>query len=350
VNTTYQWDAAGNLTKKLTTGGETWEYLWDARDKMTKVRKQPNGGAMADVASYSYDAMGRRFQKTAGANTTTYYQDGLTPIVEVTGAVTKRHRSFEGDLGNVVQKDDGTNNTFYAYDARLGNVIGTFGTDGRFSSSSDAMLMDAFGSLISGTQPQFGLGTKQRDADTELYYFNSRWYDSKTGLFVSKDPKEADDVLYNYVLNNPVNSTDPTGEDSPGCDLPWVGDDVNTRPTPRAQCLRRCCAAHDQSYHDHGCTAKSWGWNVAGAAGGAAAGGVKGGGLGLKLVGCLSPCAKANNKVMDCFALCAVYPDHNEGDGEWYCAKEGRYINIGEEVPPNDFKNLEDAKKACSTD
>ncbi|MCX7013824.1 MAG: hypothetical protein NTW86_14945 [Candidatus Sumerlaeota bacterium] len=50
TDTTYQWDAAGNLTHKATTGGEAWEYLWDARDKMTKVRKQPNGQQMADVA------------------------------------------------------------------------------------------------------------------------------------------------------------------------------------------------------------------------------------------------------------------------------------------------------------
>jgi hypothetical protein len=46
--------------------GEAWQYLWDARDKMTRVRKQPNGGAMADVASYTYDALGRRFQQSGG--------------------------------------------------------------------------------------------------------------------------------------------------------------------------------------------------------------------------------------------------------------------------------------------
>ena len=72
-------EGAGNLTKKLTAGGAAWEYLWDARDKMTKVRKQPCGGAMADVAAYTYDAMGRRFQKTAAGTTTTCYQDGLPP-------------------------------------------------------------------------------------------------------------------------------------------------------------------------------------------------------------------------------------------------------------------------------
>ncbi|MCX7011573.1 MAG: hypothetical protein NTW86_03230 [Candidatus Sumerlaeota bacterium] len=42
--------SGSRLTRKAATGGDTWECYWDARDKMTKVRKQPNGQQMADVA------------------------------------------------------------------------------------------------------------------------------------------------------------------------------------------------------------------------------------------------------------------------------------------------------------
>ncbi len=209
----YQWDAAGNLTRKEVLNGDVWVYQWDARNKLTKVRKQPAGGTMADVATYTYDAQGRRFQKTAGGTTTAYYQDGLTPVVEVTGSVTKRNRSIPGDLGNVIQTAVGTTSSFYAYD-RIGNVIATFGDDGHFAPGSKATILDAFGRLrSSGPQPEFGQTTKELDADTGLYYFNARWYDSRIGLFISSSAKpQYEEEPYSFCHQNPLLYIDPTGE------------------------------------------------------------------------------------------------------------------------------------------
>jgi hypothetical protein len=68
---------------------------------------------MADVAAtYSYDPLGRRYQKTAGGVTTTYCQDGLTPVVETTSTgLTKRHRSFE-DGDTVMARGDSVQRQF----------------------------------------------------------------------------------------------------------------------------------------------------------------------------------------------------------------------------------------------
>lgn len=128
------------------------------------------------------------------------------------------------------------------------------------------------------------------------------------------------------------------------------GEWINGANTPRARCLRRCCAAHDEAYHDNDCTWASWGWNVGGAAGGGAAGGWGGAQCGLMVVGWFSDCADANNEVMDCFTACGLDPDHNQHVGEWYCANWGRYVTIGPQ--PNgaqpDFPNLAAATAACS--
>lgn len=61
---------------------------------------------------------------------------------------------------------------------------------------------------------------KERDGETGLDYFLARYYSSSAGRFTSPDPIFISDKqtynpqlwnLYNYVGNNPLNATDPTG-------------------------------------------------------------------------------------------------------------------------------------------
>ena len=50
------------------------------------------------------------------------------------------------------------------------------------------------------------------DPLTGAYDDNARWYNYTTGTFVNRDPIAADLNLYRYVLDNPANTVDPTGE------------------------------------------------------------------------------------------------------------------------------------------
>ena len=69
-----------------------------------------------------------------------------------------------------------------------------------------------------GIRQQFT--SKERDNETGLDYFNARYYASALGRFTSGDPIFISDKrtynpqlwnLYNFVGNNPLNATDPTG-------------------------------------------------------------------------------------------------------------------------------------------
>ena len=55
---------------------------------------------------------------------------------------------------------------------------------------------------------------KEQDAETGLYYYGARYYDSRLGRFLSVDPLAFERPAltpYNYVQNNPIMRIDPTG-------------------------------------------------------------------------------------------------------------------------------------------
>jgi RHS repeat-associated protein len=62
-------------------------------------------------------------------------------------------------------------------------------------------------------QSAFAKLGKQVAADTGLYYFNARWYDSELERFVTEDPARDGTNWYEYCGNNPLVRIDPTGNE-----------------------------------------------------------------------------------------------------------------------------------------
>jgi RHS repeat-associated protein len=79
------------------------------------------------------------------------------------------------------------------------------------------MDYDEFGNVVLDTNPgfqPFGFAGGLYDRDTNLVRFGARDYDPETGRWTAKDPigfAGGDTNLYGYVLNDPVNLTDPSG-------------------------------------------------------------------------------------------------------------------------------------------
>src|SRR5262245_48387443 len=91
----------------------------------------------------------------------------------------------------------------------------------------DTVVYDPFGTIISDTgsntaaRGRYGWDSREQDAQTGLEYNRARYYDSKTGRWLTQDPlgfDAGDSNLYRYVHNRPVDGTDPSGllEPAPG--------------------------------------------------------------------------------------------------------------------------------------
>jgi RHS repeat-associated protein len=112
---------------------------------------------------------------------------------------------------------------------------------------------DPWGVLLSATGPAadacpFRWQTKYIDAETGLYYFGYRFFDSLTGRWLSRDPlqEEGGVNLYAFCGNDPVNGVDPLGlesensesrtftkEDVPRYLRPWYEEFEQWRTIPK---------------------------------------------------------------------------------------------------------------------
>lgn len=257
----YDYDNSGNLIKQtpLTSNSTsvTTSYTWDAHHHLLEaVQKNNSNQTIADI-KYDYDSFGRLVgrdeisYKTASGSISTspqnwtrtgYLYDGDNILLafqskRVINGVSQSdlsphlvQRNLWGDQPDelLAQESLGTNLSQAGTDSwDLADWQGSIRTTVNDSGTVTARVnYDAFGNVINAvngsgaaitnvaSQLPFLYTGKFRDAVTGLQYNNARWYDPRTGRWLSVDPigfAGGDSNLYRYVNNDPVNGTDPSG-------------------------------------------------------------------------------------------------------------------------------------------
>jgi RHS repeat-associated protein len=114
---------------------------------------------------------------------------------------------------------------------------------------------DAWGNLLASATAGYAFTGREWDAETNLYYYRARFYDSSTGRFLTEDPaslrrpgsaelrRVERTNLYRYVRNRPTELTDPTGLIAWKCKvgLFTIGG-FPTLADMTAKCYSECCA------------------------------------------------------------------------------------------------------------
>ncbi len=193
------YDANGNKTG-LSFGGLFYGYTYDDEDRLVKATYP------GQINTYTYNGLGLRVGMTDSAGVHTYLCDGTSPGSPV---LSDGFAVYTPGLS----EHRGGSSLYYAND-QLGNL---WTVDAAGKSQTFYEDTTAFGTMLSsagtGTTPfKFGGGNGcQTDADTQMVLMGHRYYDARTGRFLSQDPAGDGDNWYAYARNSPTNAVDPEG-------------------------------------------------------------------------------------------------------------------------------------------
>ncbi|HWS90103.1 MAG TPA: DNA/RNA non-specific endonuclease [Pyrinomonadaceae bacterium] len=206
----YFYDEAGNLTDEP---GHTYKY--DGEGKLS----EHDGGPQAFPAGggFGYDGEGRRITKKEGATLTLFVYNALGQLVaEYSHAVRAGGTNYltQDHLGNTRVVTDGFARVVSRHDYL------PFGEE--LHAHLVASGRERIASYNAGTVRQ-KYASKERDRETGLDFFGTRYYSSAQGRFTSPDSPFADQYpqnpqswnLYAYARNNPVRVGDLNGEITP---------------------------------------------------------------------------------------------------------------------------------------
>lgn len=207
-----------------------WAYFWNANGMLAKV-KRPDGKEI----SFEYDAIGRRISKIGNKKITRYIWDGNILLHEWSYDIKEEPKTFVDDEGKVIiQKEPTDNVVTWVYEADsfvprakifndkkytiisdyIGNPIQGFDENGvliwerELSIYGDIKKEKGENNFMS-----FRYQGQYYDEETELCYNRFRYYDVKSGNYISQDPiglKGGLPNFYGYVVD-PNKYTDVFG-------------------------------------------------------------------------------------------------------------------------------------------
>jgi RHS repeat-associated protein len=209
---TFRYDANGNTIEKNDNGKIT-KYFYNIEDRL--VRVEDTSGTV--IATYYYDPFGRRLWKEVDEVLTyfVYSDEGLVGEYSNAGTAIK---SYGYKIGSnwttdpLFVKEAGL---YYFYqNDHLGTPQKMTGINGalmwscRYSSFGKAEIEAG-----SSVKNNLRFGGQYYDQETMLHYNWQRYYDLKTGRYLTTDPIElAGGInLFVYSENNPINAVDPFG-------------------------------------------------------------------------------------------------------------------------------------------
>ena len=219
----YQYDANGNTIKRtIYTDTETRviDFEYDTMNRLVKTTSQAG-----HIEEYFYDNAGNRFIKKTDTKTTIYLRHGQIAVAvdvelydnETTDNATVNRYVLSGDLlaGRITTKflDNTVVSTekFWYHLDHLNSTKAVTRSDGSLECLYEYRAFGEELKKLGDGDAKYTYSGKELDTETNLYYFNARYYDATIGRFINVDPIQDGYNWYVYCNNNPLSFIDPTG-------------------------------------------------------------------------------------------------------------------------------------------
>jgi RHS repeat-associated protein len=199
-STAYSYNDNGCLT-----GGLLNSASFDVLNRMTEA---VNGSI---TNQYWYDPFNRQAKKSVSGTDTNYLYDGSQRIADYNDSLTLQNRYIRGDRLDETFLYVSGSDTTYLHADRIGSVIAESDSVG---ANTNKYLFSPFGESVSVSASGYGFTSQRYDAEIGLYNYKARFYSPSIGRFLQPDPigfAAGDLNLYSYVGNDPLNLTDPSG-------------------------------------------------------------------------------------------------------------------------------------------
>ncbi len=203
--TLYAYDTEGN-----TTSMGSLSLAWNREGRLIRVES----GA-TPVSQYLYNAFGQRVLKSAGGLTTLYLYDfdgNLISETDGSGAIVTEYL-YRGRV-RLAMADRATGAVYTFHNSELG-------TPELMTDSTNTVVWEGISKPFGETAVNSGSTVVNNfrfqgqyyDAETGLHYNGQRYYDPKTGRYLTPDPIGLAGGVnpYVYVGNDPINYIDPLG-------------------------------------------------------------------------------------------------------------------------------------------
>jgi RHS repeat-associated protein len=212
--TTPSYDGNGNMTTDPTNGNT---YVYDAWNRLVAVT---NGGTT--LASYSYDAIGRRITEISTAPLDLYFSKDWQVVEErASGVMQTQYVWSPVYVDAMVERDTSDGTRLYAQQDANWNVTAVVDVSGTVQ---ERYVYDPYGA-VTFLAPDWSTRASSSvnwiylhqggrlDPASGLYNFRNRDYSPTLGRWMEEDPAAYVDGmnLYSFVGDDPMNFMDPYG-------------------------------------------------------------------------------------------------------------------------------------------